>query len=511
MTDRVRVSLEAVAAEHPERPAILSPAGDRTFAELNARANQLARALRRIGLGTGDSVALLCSNRPEFAEVMFAALRSGLRYTPINWHLAADEVAYIVDDCEAKAFVADVRFAAVATDVARLASSRPALLAIGGDIDGFDSYDSAVADEDSANLEDPAVGQSMLYTSGTTGRPKGVYRHRPREVPLSGPEVYAEPATDVHLCTGPAYHAAPLGISVHTPLWNGVTVVMMDGWEPEENLRLIEAHRVTHTHMVPTMFHRLLALPDDVRTKYDLSSLKLVVHGAAPCPPHVKQALIGWFGPVVVEYYAGTEGGGTLITAQEWLERPGSVGRPGPTQAIEIRDDAGEPVAAGTVGTVYMKAPDKGAFVYFKDPDKTSRTYKGRWFTLGDMGYVDDDGYLFLTGRSAEVIISGGVNIYPAEVDAVLLMHPSVADVATVGVPNEEWGEEVKAVVEVKDGAEPSEVLADELLAFARDRLARYKCPRTVDFDDALPRHDTGKIYRRLVRERYWQGRERSI
>jgi long-chain acyl-CoA synthetase len=302
-------------------------------------------------------------------------------------------------------------------------------------------------------------------------------------------------------------------VNLNLPLSAGVGVVLMDRWDAEETLRLIERHKVTHTHLVATMFHRLLALPEEIRSRYDISSLDYVVHGAAPTPVHVKRAVIEWLGPIVYEYYAATEGGGTFITPQEWLEKPGSVGRPNPGRVVEILDDEGQLLPTGEIGTVYFNTPDEGGFEYFKAPEKTAASYHGggRRFTLGDHGYVDEDGYVFLTGRTSELIISGGVNIYPAEVDAVLLMHPAVADAATVGVPNEEWGEEVKAVVQLAAGQPASSALADELLQFCRERLAHMKCPRSIDFDPELPRSDAGKIVRRRVRDRYWAGRDRQI
>ncbi|MBI2710909.1 MAG: AMP-binding protein [Actinobacteria bacterium] len=491
------------------RPAITSPAGDRTFEALNARANQLARALRRRGLGAGDAVALICTNRPEFAEVVFACLRAGLRLTPINWHLTGGEAAYIVGDCEARAVIADARLAAVATGAVAGAPAGVATvrMAVGADIDGFEPYDDAVAAEDASDLPDPVPGTSMLYTSGTTGRPKGV--HRPPEatsavtVNIYG---YEEGGDDRHLCTGPLYHAAPLAFSLAAPLNLGVGVVLMESWDAGEALRLVERHRITHTHMVPTMFHRLLSLPADVRERYDTSSLRYVLHGAAPCPVPVKAALMDWLGPVVWEYYAATEGVGTFVDPQTWLQRPGTVGKPGPADQVLVGDERGDPLPAGEIGLVYIKAPATGRFEYFKDADKTAGTYRGDHFTLGDVGYLDEDGYLYLTDRTANLIISGGVNIYPAEVDAVLLGHPAVGDAATIGVPNSEWGEEVRAVVELQPGVMPSEELAAELVAYCRERLAGFKCPRAVDFIDELPRQDNGKIYKRLLRDRYRAG-----
>jgi long-chain acyl-CoA synthetase len=493
------------AARTPATPALITTAETMTYAELNQRANRLARALRRRGLRRGAAVALLCSNRVEFVEVLLATQRSGLRLTTVNWHLTADEAGYIVDDCEASAFVAEARFAAVAGGAAE-APGAQVRLAVGGSIDGFDDYDTAVAAEPGDDLDDPALGSQMLYTSGTTGRPKGVFRD---EASLATAVMLARAAYrdgNVHLLTGPLYHAAPLLFSLNAPLIAGVPVVVMSAWDAEEALRLIERHRVTHTHMVPTMFHQLLALPDDVRARYDVSSLHNVLHGAAPCPVGVKQRLIEWWGPVVNEYYAATEGLGTWVDARTWLQKPGTVGKPVPDDQVVVGDADGTRLPAGEVGLVWFKASEV-PFEYYKDRAKTEASYRDSHFTLGDMGYVDDDGFLFLTDRSANLIISGGVNIYPAEVDSVLLDHPAVADAAAIGVPNTEWGEEVLAVLELRAGLAPSHELADELVAFCRDRLAHYKCPRRVEFVDELPRQDNGKIYKRLLRDRY---RERA-
>jgi len=495
------------AAEAPERLAVVSPAGERTFAALNGRANQLVRALRARGVGPGSTVALVCSNRPEFVEVYEAVLRGGMRLTPINWHLTAEEITYIVDDSEAAALVGDARFAETLADAGRaIARDDLVRLAVGGEIDGFASFDDALAAAPADDIGDPRPGTTMLYTSGTTGRPKGV--RRPIAKPPALYRAYVRnPLFDgeLHrsLCTGPLYHAAPLSISLTAPLAAGAGVVLMDGWDPEETLRLIEQYRITTTHLVPTMFHRLLALPDEVKQRYDLSSLRLVVHGAAPCPVTVKQRMIEWLGPIVEEYYAATEGGGTYVRAKEWLERPGTVGRAGLGQEVRVRDEFGNDAPAGQVGMVWLRRSADEPFEYHRDPDKTRDVYDGEFFTLGDMGWMDEDGYLFLTGRTAELIISGGVNIYPAEIDAVLLEHPAVADVACVGVPDDDWGETVKAVVQLRAGHEPTDELASALIEFTRARLAHFKCPRSVDFVDELPRSETGKIYRRLVRERY--------
>ncbi len=493
-------------AEHqPGVPAVVSEHGDRTFAELNANANRLVRALRARGLRAGDGAALMCANRPEFPEVVAAVQRSGIRLTPINWHLTAEEAAYILGDCEAKAFVADARFAEVAAAAAGRSPDAEVLLAVGGDIDGFDSYTDVIEAQDPTDIDDPMPGGTMLYTSGTTGRPKGVNRDRAaqaRSSAVTAANAGYQAGTSVHLCTGPLYHAAPLAFSLNVPLLAGAGVVMMDGWDAEDTLRLIEKHRVTHTHMVPTMFHRLLSLPEEVRGRYDVSSLHYVIHGAAPCPVSVKQAMIDWVGPIVYEYYAATEGAGTAVTSKEWLTKPGTVGKPPTPDHIRILDESGEDCAPGEIGTVYLKAPP-ARFSYFKDEAKTESSYRGDHYTLGDVGYLDEDGYLFLTDRSANLIISGGVNVYPAEVEEALLGHPSVGDAAIIGVPDPEWGERVVAVVEPQPGIEPSDELASALIEHCRVALANYKCPRQIDFRDALPRHDNGKLYKRLLRDEY--------
>ncbi|MGA2305647.1 MAG: AMP-binding protein [Acidimicrobiales bacterium] len=499
------------AARIPDRPALITSSGDRTFAELNANINRLGRALRARGLKVGDSVALMCTNRPEFVEVFLAAQRVGLRLTPINWHLTGQEAGYIVDDCEAKAFVAAASLGDKAVVAASAVGDGDGLvrLAVGGSLPGFESYEEVIAAHDGSDVDDPVLGTQMLYTSGTTGRPKGVHRSSGgapsalATVNLCGYDEDVARSVDAHLCTGPLYHAAPLVFSVALPLLYGVPIVIMNRWDPAETLRLVEQHGVTHTHMVPTMFHRLLALPDEVRRKYDVSSLRFVIHGAAPCPVAVKQRLIEWLGPIVVEYYAATEGVGTMVDSPTWLAHPGTVGRPMLPELVKVADDDGHALAAGEVGLVFLRTQPATRFDYYGDADKTAGAYRGDYFTLGDMGYMDSEGYLYLTDRSANLIISGGVNIYPAEIDAILLEHPAVGDVATIGVPDEEWGESVKAVVQLADGIEPSAELASELLAFCRDRLAHFKCPRSIDFTPQLPREDTGKIYKRVLREQY--------
>jgi long-chain acyl-CoA synthetase len=503
------------ASVKPNAIAVYDPSGrTRTFGEINANANRIARLLRHSGLGAGDAAALLCSNRAEFVEVLAATLRTGIRVTPVNWHLTPEEIAYIVDSCEAKAFFADARVSDAARHVIEACPALRSKMSIGGPIHGFDEYEDVLAGFDPSDLSDPVPGSPMLYTSGTTGRPKGVFR------PNQSPAILAAAAAtmielreydqeSVQMCAGPAYHAAPLTFDVRLAMDAGVPLVFIDKWDTEHVLRTIAEKKVTHMHMVPIMFQRLLALPAHVRAKYDVSHVKYILHGAAPCPPDVKHAIIEWFGPVVNEYYAGSEGGaGFTITSEEWLRRPGSVGKP--RTSAKIFDEEGNECAPGTAGTIYHQLPE-GGFEYFKDPAKTEASRRGDYFTLGDIGYFDAEGFLFLTGRSAEVIIAGGVNIYPQEVDNELIKHPAVADCATVGVPNEEWGEEVKAVILLEEGYRPSDALAQEIVAFGRDRLAAYKAPRSIDFVGELPRTEAGKIQRHKVRAKYWAGRARQI
>ncbi|MEZ5223733.1 MAG: AMP-binding protein [Ilumatobacteraceae bacterium] len=494
------------AERFPDRLAIVANDEAHTYEDLNARVNQLVRALRRRGAKPGDGVAALISNRREFAEVIAATQRAGLRFTPINWHLNAEEAAYIVDNCDAVVFVADARFAETAAKAASSADNATIRFSVGGAIAGFETYDEAIAGEDQTDIDEPVLGSTMLYTSGTTGKPKGVYRTETPPTPgTASPIVLFDYSAGncVHLATGPLYHAAPMYLSLIAPLTAGVGVVMMDKWSPEEMLRLIEKYRVTHTHVVPTMLHRLLALPESVREAADVSSVVGIVHGAAACPVPIKRAIIDWFGPIVGEYYGATEGAGTTVTCEEWLDHPGTVGKPATPELVQIRDENGAEVARGEVGQVYLQAPPVGRFKYYKDDAKTDSTYQGDYFTLGDVGFIDQDGYLYLTDRSANLIISGGVNIYPAESEAELLCHPAVGDVAVIGAPDDEWGELVVAVVELKEDVEPTPELQDELIAFCRDRLAHFKCPRRVDFVDELPRHDNGKLYKKQIRHAY--------
>jgi long-chain acyl-CoA synthetase len=497
----------------PDATFIHDPDGKtHSWGKVNAQANRIVRLLRQHGLKAGDAVALVCSNRAEFVEVLAACQRAGWRITPVNWHLTADEIAYIINDCEAKAVFCENRVTASEAAVAQCPNVQ-LKVAIGAPIPGFLDYDAELARLDGSDIDDPVLGNQMMYTSGTTGRPKGVYRAQPIVPP---PGIYAmrgyDHETSVQLCAGPAYHAAPLAFDVRGSMGAGCELVFMDKWDSEHALRLMAERRVSHMHLVPIMFQRLLALPDEVKARYDLASVVYIVHGAAPCPPEVKLAMIEWFGPVLSEYYAGSEGGaGFVISAEEWLKKPGSVGKRPALLGSKILDEQGEECPTGVPGGIYHQLPPGGGFTYYKDEAKTQANRVGDYFTMGDVGYFDEDGYLFLTGRNAETIISGGVNIYPQEVDNELIKHHAVADSSTVGVPHDEWGEQVKAVIMLKEGYAASEELAQEILAHARTSLPGFKVPRSVDFVTDLPRSEAGKIQRNKVRAPYWEGRARQI
>jgi long-chain acyl-CoA synthetase len=512
------IGLWNIAAAAPGRLAVVEPDGTTvSYADLAARADQYGRGLQALGLSPGDCVAGMLPNSTEALALFFAAIATGLYVVPVNWHLAAAEVAYILSDSGAAAFVAHERFAAVAAEAAELAGIKENARFAVGEIGGFTPL-AALGADSTGRPEPRTAGGPMVYTSGTSGRPKGVRR------PLTGEDPDRPPLAagwffgifslapfdgNVHLCCSPLYHTAVLNFATIS-LQVGHPVILMDRFDPEELLELVEKHRVTHSHMVPTQFRRLLALPAGTRDRYDVSSWRCAIHSAAPCPPDVKRQMLDWWGPVVTEYYAASEGGGTVITGAQWLERPGSVGLPWPGSQVLILDEDGGDVPAGQTGLVYMKM-GTATFDYYKDEAKTLASRARGMFTVGDIGYLDADGYLFLCDRKSDMIISGGVNIYPAEIESALSAHPAVDDVAVFGIPHEEWGEEIKAVVQPAPDAEPGPALTAELLAFAGGRLARFKLPRTVDYVSELPRDPNGKLYKRRLRDPYWAGRERSI
>jgi long-chain acyl-CoA synthetase len=512
------LGLWAIAAESPDRTAVIAPDGAAvTYAELAREADRYGRGLQALGLRPGDVVAALLPNSVAALAVYFAAIETGLYVVPVNWHQVAAEVAYILSDSGAAAFVADERFADAAVVAADLAGVKHRFAA--GRVPGFEPLSGLGGDGPDERPQQRTHGAPMMYTSGTSGRPKGVRRALTGADP---DEMAAMMAAwffglfglapfdgHVHLCGSPLYHTAVLNFATIS-IQLGHPVVLMDGWDPEESLRLIERHRVTHTHTVPTQFRRLLALPADVRAGYDTSSLRAVIHSAAPCPAEMKRRMIEWLGPVIVEYYAATEGGGTLITSEQWLRKPGSVGLPWLGSEVQVLDAERGEVPAGQQGLVYMRM-GTSSFDYHKDAEKTRAGRAGGLFTVGDIGYLDEDGYLFLCDRGSDVIISGGVNIYPAEIEAELACHPAVADVAVFGIPHDDWGEEVKAVVEPVGGAEPGPELTKELLAFLDGRLAKFKQPRSIDYVAELPRDPNGKLYKRRLRDPYWAGRDRAI
>lgn len=503
-----------MAVRYPERAAVICDGCPTlSFRELDRRANQLARVLRAHGLGQGDHVVLLCSNRPEFIEVATAALQCGVVLSPVNWHLAPDDVAYVVENCGARGFIAEGRFAGAARHAARENADRLQLcLSIGEPVAGFADYDHALAAQSSAALEAPAQGGLMFYTSGTTGRPKGV--RQLAEAIQFEPFIrhfavlydYQSARGDAVLAAGPLYHGGSMIMCAVVALSCGVTTVLLPRWDSEECLRLIERHRISQAFLVPTMFHRLLALPEPVRRGYDLASLRLILHGGAPTPIEDKRAMIEWLGPILTEVYGATEGFSMSITSGEWLQKPGSVGRPQPGSVRILAGDAA-PLPAGEVGTIYAKPA--GDFEYFNDAAKTAAGRQGEFVTVGDLGFLDEDGYLFVTGRSAELILCGGSNVYPAEIDAALLAHPAVLDAATFGVPDAEWGEVVHALVIPAPGQPGDQALRRDLLVHCQARLGSLRSPRDIEFVDTLPRNDAGKLLRVQLRDRYREHRLR--
>ncbi len=515
MTD---IGLWSIAAAEPGRIAVIEPGGRAvSYAELAARADQYGRGLQGLGLVPGDCVAGMLPNSTEALALFFAAMQTGLYVVPVNWHLAAAEVAYILGDSGAGAFVAHERFAAVAADAAGQAGIGPGARFAVGEIPGFAPLAALGADV-GGRPDLRTAGAPMVYTSGTSGRPKGVRRPLTGEDPDQPPRastwffgIFSLAPSDgnVHLCCSPLYHTAVLNFATIS-VQLGHPVVLMDRFDPEDLLALVERHRVTHTHMVPTQFRRLLALPAPVRDRYDVSSMRAAIHSAAPCPPEVKRQMLDWWGPVVTEYYAASEGGGTSITGPQWLARPGSVGLPWPGSEVRVLDEAGDDVPVGQPGLVYLRM-GTSTFDYHKDEAKTKASRARGMFTVGDIGYLDGDGYLFLCDRKSDMIISGGVNIYPAEIENALSAHPAVDDAAVFGIPHEEWGEEIKAVVQPAPGFEPGQALTADLQAFLAARLARFKLPRTIDYVTELPRDPNGKLYKRRLRDPYWAGRERVI
>ena len=503
------------AAVVPDRPAVIMAGSGEvlTYRELNERSMRLAQLLADNGLTEGDRVAIFAENHIRYFEVYWAAIRSGLYVTGVNWHLTAAEAGYIVANSEAKALFTTAAMADVARQMLPgLPGCRVRLIA-DGPADGFEPYEEAIAAYPVREVTGRRRGDVLLYSSGTTGRPKGVRQPLADKTvemgggvsPLARAFMQMDDAT-VYLSPAPLYHAAPLGWAAAAHELGG-TVVVMEKFNPEHYLELVERYRVTHSQLVPTMFVRMLKLPDELRGKYDLSSLRQVVHAGAPCPAEVKRAMIDWWGPIINEYYSSTEGNSfTFITTQEWLDHPGSVGKPR-LGTPHVCDESGHELPPGEVGLIYSHRPDS-RFEYLGDEESTAQTrhpLHPEWTTIGDMGYVDADGYLYLTDRKNFMIISGGVNIYPAEIEGCLVLHPAVADVAVFGLPDQEMGEFVQAVVQPAEGVTGTPALAAELALFARQHVAGYKVPKRIDFRESLPRMPTGKLAKGPLRDEYLQ------
>jgi long-chain acyl-CoA synthetase len=509
----------ARAEQSPDWIAAIEADGtEHRAGDLLARVNQITHGLRALGLKPGDGIASVLPNGAPALEVYLAALQAGWYLTPVNWHFAAPEMAYILRDCEARALFVHERYAAAGAAAADEAQIPAGARFSYGDVSGFTPV-TLLREGQPASMPDArTAGATMHYTSGTTGRPKGVRRA------LSGldPDEAAELGTallqffgittgtpNAHLVSAPNYHTA-VTVFGGSALHMGHTLVCMDAWDSEQALAFVERYQVTNTHMVPTHFKRMLSLPDAVRSRYDLSSMRWLIHAAAPCPVGLKQAMLDWWGPCVFEYYAATEGGGTIATPQDWVARPGTVGTPWPISEVMVADEAGDPCPPGVPGTVYMKM-GLADFAYKGDPEKTAAGRLRGYFTVGDIGYLDEAGYLFLCDRKSDMIISGGANIYPAEIEAEIIMNPKVADVAVFGIPDEDWGEQVKAVVQPAAGVDPGPALAQEILAALDGRLARMKWPKSIDFIEEMPRDPSGKLLKRRLRDPYWAGRDTSI
>jgi long-chain acyl-CoA synthetase len=502
------------AQERPEHVAyVMASTGEAvTYRELDDRSNRLAQCFFDAGLRFGDHIAIFMENRAEFFEACWAAQRSGLYYTCINWHFNAEETAYILDDCDAQVLVISDTFRDLASELLDKMPNVKLRLMVGSPIEGYDSYTETRDRFPAQPLAEEIEGTRMLYSSGTTGRPKGVRYKIPRQIVGAQPlemgmmtAVWHMDENSVYLSPAPLYHSAPLFYCMSTMRLGG-TAIVMEQFDPELALEYVERYRVTHSQWVPTMFVRMLKLPEAARTRHDLSSQKVAIHAAAPCSVEVKRQMIEWWGPIIDEYYAATEGmGATFINSPDWLAHPGSVGK-SMLAGIRILDDDGNEMPVGEVGTVWFEPPpNRPGFEYHKDAEKTRDSFNAKgWSTVGDMGYLDADGYLYLTDRRTFMIVSGGVNIYPQEAENVLIGHPKVYDVAVFGIPDAEMGERVHGVVQPTTWTDAGPELERELLAYVQSQLAHYKCPKAIDFDPELPREQTGKLYKRLLRDRYW-------
>jgi len=509
--------------QRPDEIAMADESGSWTWRQVNERVNRLIHGLRGLGLEVGDPIALLSNNRHEFLEVNAAVSHGGWVLVPVNWHLVADEVAYILSDSGAKALVTESDFLDVATDAAkRTGAIDVKILLSGAKAEGWVDYEELLEGSLSDEPADQSGGGNMFYTSGTTGKPKGVRSTalrpgQPMENLIAaiqglGNLIGIVPDAKT-LINSPLYHAGPYAAAALASALGGA-VLLRRKFDPVESLQLIQDEKIEQAYFVPTHFVRFLKLDDETKKRFDLSPLRNVWHTGAPCPPDVKRQIIDWWGPVLSEYYGASEGfgSGTFVTSEEWLRKPGTVGKPLPTCEVHILDENGKELGSGEVGQIWFKSLIGVDFEYAGAPDKTKDVHKEPGvYTYGDVGYLDEDGYLFLSDRKIDMIVSGGVNIYPAEIESVIITHPHVADVAVFGVPNEEFGEEVKVAVQLAPGHERTPELEAELKRFAKDKLAGYKNPRSWDFLEDFPRTPTGKLQKRLLRDPYWEGKARSI
>lgn len=522
--------IKQFADEKPDVIALVDEFGETNWTDFNLRVNQLINGLRAAGLETGDTFSVVSGNRREYVEAFAAAAHGGWMLAPVNWHLVAEEVAYVLSDSGSKALLVDARFIELGEAVLQQPDcpNLNALIIMGAGADNFPEetgnfslYEEFLADASTDEPESQSLGGPMFYTSGTTGKPKGVKSALSQTgAPVETLKMIGDGMSGMlgispggrSLLVGPIYHSAQWAFSF-LPLLAGCSIVMRHKFDAAETLRLIDDYEITNTHLVPTQFTRMLRLDEKDKAGFKGDSLNVVWHGAAPCPPQIKRQMIEWWGPVVSEYYGSTEGSiVTTVTAEEWLTKPGTLGKPVPIMEVIVVKDDGSHAAQGESGQLYVRNLMGSDFEYHNDPEKTEKAHlEPGVFTFGDIGYVDEDGYLFMSDRKIDMIISGGVNIYPAEIEAALINHPAVLDAAVFGIPNDEFGEEVKGAVELAAGIEGSATLEEELIAHCREHLAGFKAPRSIDFEAALPRHPTGKLLKRLLRDKYWEGSGRTI
>ena len=508
-----------IAEEDRDRLAIADPDyKEISFGGLYDLINQISHGLQALGLSRGDHIATTLPNSIEQVALCMAAYQSGYYVTTINWHLVGPEIAYILGNAESKAYVTHERFSTEsrrALAESGLDASRAFAI---GDVEGFRAFSELTQGQPTTRPDALHSGSIMFYTSGTTGRPKGVRRalddRHPDEVAAGSGMLFLLFGVMPHdghveITQAPTYHTAVNNWTTTALNW-GHPVVLMDRWTPEGALERIEKYKVTYSHMVPTMFNRMLKLPEEVRNRYDVSSLRCMIHAAAPCPVETKWKMFDWWGDVIWEYYAATEGGGTVAPPEEWKQHPGTVGRPWPNSEVIVVDENGKELPPGQSGTIYMKMAGN-TFEYYKAKEKTEEARLRDFFTVGDIGYFNEDGYLFLNDRANDMIIAGGVNIYPQEIEGVIQQHPKVQDIAVFGVPNQDMGEEIKAVIELTPGTEPSDAVREDIIAYYQDRMAKQKWPHSIDFTDDMPRDPNGKLYKRKLRDPYWEGHEGKI